>query len=249
MCGRFTLRTPLALLAQRFLFELHSAEASAAALSAAAGTAQDESYLTQARYNIAPTQPIAAVRQREHQGQREFAWLRWGLIPSWAKDTKIASSTINARSETAPEKPAFRSAFKSRRCLILADGYFEWIKDGKQKLPVYYRRRDDQPFAFAGLWETWRGPDRSLTEPWQTGTILTTAANELAAPVHDRMPAILEPDDYDSWLDPTNTDREELLNLLRPFPATDMQATRVNSIVNSPRNQGPECIAEVKELF
>jgi putative SOS response-associated peptidase YedK len=247
MCGRFTLRTPLALLAQRFLFDLHSAEEAAAALSSAAGTARDESYLTQARYNVAPTQQIAAVRSGDKQ--REFAWLRWGLIPSWSKDTKIASSTINARSETAPDKPAFRSAFKSRRCLILADGYFEWIKDGKQKLPIYYRRRDDQPFAFAGLWETWQGPDRSFAEPWQTGTILTTAANELAAPVHDRMPAILQPADYNRWLDPANTNRDELLSLLQPFPADAFQATRVNPIVNSPRNQGPECIAEVKELF
>jgi putative SOS response-associated peptidase YedK len=224
MCGRFTLRTPMTLLAQRFLFDLQTAQERAAAWNEAAGIAQDESYLLQPRYNVAPTQQIAAVRVEPDQPGRQFAWLRWGLIPSWAKDAKIASSLINARSETAAEKPAFRSAFKSRRCLVLVDGYYEWITEGKKKIPIYYRRRDEQPFAFAGLWETWRGPDGNFPLPWQTGTILTTSANELAASVHDRMPVILNPADHDRWLDPA-TQQEALLSLLRPFPSDELQAS------------------------
>ncbi len=173
MCGRFTLRTPRTLLSQQFLFDLHAAEVSLAAADAAQGLAADESYLAQPRYNIAPTQAVAAVRKDSDNIARQLVWLHWGLIPSWAKDAKIRSGTINARSESAAEKPAFRSAFKSRHCLILADGYFEWIADGKRKLPIYYHRRDDQPFAMAGLWESWPGPDRSFAAPLETGTILS----------------------------------------------------------------------------
>jgi putative SOS response-associated peptidase YedK len=224
MCGRFTLRTPMALLAQRFLFDQRSAEEKAAAWNDAAGIARDESYLLQPRLNICPTQQIAAVRREPGKTQREFAWLRWGLIPSWAKDAKIAASMINARSETVAEKPAFRAAFKSRRCLILVDSYYEWLKEGKQKIPIEYRRPDGQPFAFAGLWETWRGPEGSFVEPWQTATILTTSANELAAAVHDRMPVILHDADYDRWLDPSIKGGEELLSLLKPVARDELQA-------------------------
>lgn len=235
MCGRFTLRTPMALLAQRFLFDLQSAEQQAAAWSFTTGIAPDESYLLQPRYNICPTQQIASVRREPGKERREFAWLRWGLIPSWAKDPKLAASMINARSETAAEKPAFRSAFKSRRCLILVDSYYEWMKDGKKKVPIEYRRPDRQPFAFAGLWETWRGPEGSFDPPWQSGTILTTSANELASAVHDRMPVILHEADYDQWLDPAIKGGDELQALLKPLAAEELEAQPCDP----PEKRGP----------
>lgn len=173
---------------------------------------------------------------------RELALFHWGLIPSWAKDKKIAYSTINARGDTVADKPAFRSAFKSRRCLILADGYYEWITEGKKKLPLHYHRRDGRPFAFAGLWETWHGPPPHDGPPLESCTIITTDANDLAATVHDRMPAILHERDYDLWLDPAMTDKERLQAPIRPYPAEEMTAERVSTLVNSVKNEGPECL-------
>jgi len=227
MCGRFTLRTPLTLLAQQFLFGL--------------GELPAELKLAP-RFNIAPTQTVAAVRQQTAASKRELALLHWGLIPSWAKDAKIASSLINARSETIAEKPAFRTAFARRRCLILADGFYEWKKEGKQKLPYYFQLAGERPFAFAGLWERWRGPTTTVAPqddagpPLESCTIVTTTANELCAPLQDRMPVILEPADYDLWLDPTMTDSQRLLPLLCPFPANEMQIRPVNLRVNNVRN-------------
>jgi putative SOS response-associated peptidase YedK len=191
------------------------------------------------RYNIAPTQNVAAVLLRH--GQRQLDYLRWGLIPSWAPDAKPAASLINALAETVAEKPAFRAAFRARRCLIPADGYYEWQRVGKTKQPYLYELGDGQPFAMAGLWQAWRGPsgnDATLL----SCTVLTTAANALAAAVHDRMPVILHEADYSTWLDP-QTDADALKRLLIPYEAGGMSARPVSTFVNNARNEGEECAA------
>ena len=192
------------------------------------------------RYNVAPTTTVPAVRNRE-DGKRELVQLRWGLIPPWAKDTKIAYSTINARADTVATKPAFRSAFKKRRCLIIADGYYEWRKEGKAKLPLYYQIDGGKPFAFAGLWEWWRDPADKDAEPIESCTIITTDANELAKQVHDRMPVILDSEDYGAWL---ACDEIPLV----PFDADRMTATPVSTYVNNVKNQGAQCLASPDDV-
>ena len=236
MCGRYTLRTPLNVLAQQFLFELGDLPADLALAP---------------RYNIAPTQSVATVRQLAAGGPRQLALMHWGLIRSWAKDAKLASSTINARGETLADTPAFRSAFAKRRCLVLADGYFEWLAVGKKKQPLWFRMQDERPFAFAGLWERWRGPTGAPADapPLESCTIVTTSANALSANVHDRMPVILDEADYDLWLDPAMNDKERLRPLLAPCPAKLMKAEPVNTRVNSVRNDDPKCVALEQELF
>jgi putative SOS response-associated peptidase YedK len=224
MCGRFTLRTPATVLTQRLLFDLDI---------------QDVPDDLAPRFNIAPTQSVAVVRELE-EGERCFNWLRWGLIPSWAKDPAIGNRTINARAETVAEKPAFRSAFRRRRCLVLADGYYEWRKEGKNKQPFYIRMRDEGPFAFAGLWERW-SPGANA-EPLETCTLITTDANELTRPIHDRMPVILSPDDFATWIDPDLDDRDELLPLLRPYDSAAMRADPVSKHVNNAKHDDPECV-------
>lgn len=192
-------------------------------------------------YNVAPTQQVLVARERN--GQLEGVAMRWGLIPSWAKDKKMAQ--INARGDTAAEKPMFRSAFKKRRCLILADGYYEWAKGpGKQKQPWYYRLKEDRPLLFAGLWETWSGEGG----PIETCAILTTDANELAAPVHDRMPVILTGDEALAWIDPAIDDKEKLTSLLRPFERAQMKAFAVDAMVGNVRNNSPACIAPLRGM-
>src|SRR5262245_49539638 len=158
------------------------------------------------RYNVAPTQMVACVRQKDTA--RELVRLRWGLIPNWAKDPKIAYSLINARSETAATKPSFRSAMKRRRCLIAADGFFEWKKVGKAKMPVHFHLKGGEPFAFAGLWEYWKPANGDAIE---SCTIMTTEANELVKPYHDRMPVILPTVHYDHWLDAKDEESDRLL--------------------------------------
>jgi putative SOS response-associated peptidase YedK len=175
--------------------------------------------------------------------------LSWGLIPAWAKDPAMGRRMINARAETVAEKPAFRSAFRRRRCLIAADGYYEWRKTGKTKQPYYIRLKDERLFAFAGLWESWTGPDHSDSQPLETCTIITTRANELSQPIHDRMPAILRESDYDLWLDPAEQDRDRLTPLLEPYDSDLMIADPVSTLVNNPRNDKPGCIEIQKELF
>jgi putative SOS response-associated peptidase YedK len=234
MCGRFTLRTPLTVLAQQFLFEL--------------GPLPAQTQVSP-RYNIAPTQTVAAVRQPVAGGPRELALLYWGLIPSWSKDAKIASSLINARCETLAEKPAFRTALSRRRCLILADGFYEWKKEGKQKLPYLFELQGSRPFAFAGLWERWRGGEAGDSEPLESCTIVTTTANELCGPLHERMPVLIEPADYDLWLDPAVTDSQRLLPLLNPCPAAHMQVRPVNPRVNNVRNDDSTLIDAEPQLF
>ena len=190
------------------------------------------------RFNIAPTQKTAVVRQ-DSQGARECRMLRWGLIPSWAKDEKIGARMINARSETAAEKPSFRSAIKSRRCLVPASGFYEWVKGPDGKQPHFIHFADARPFAFAGLWERW---SKGTDGPLDTFTILTTTPNDLLANLHDRMPVILPPESYATWLKPEPLAHDRLQQLMAPHPANGMAAYPVSTHVNRPANDDPECI-------
>jgi len=190
------------------------------------------------RFNIAPTQNIPIVRAGKDV-PRECALVRWGLVPSWAKDEKMGARMINARGETVAEKPSFRAAVKSRRCLIPADGFYEWARTAERKRPHFIRFVDGRTFAFAGLWERWQGGGN---QPLETCTIITTTPNELIAKLHDRMPAILAPTDYAEWLAPAALAPERLHRLLEPHPAKDMEAYPVSTFVNSPYHEGPECI-------
>ena len=166
--------------------------------------------------------------------------LRWGLIPSWAKDPAIGNRLINARAETVAEKPSFRSAFAKRRCLVVADGFYEWRKTGKGKVPVYITLRSKRPFGFAGLYEHWKAPDGKEI---RTCTIITTDSNELVRPIHDRMPVILPKAVEDRWLDPGEHDRGRLQALLQPYPSEEMDAYDVTTVVNNTRHDAPDCIA------
>ena len=190
-------------------------------------------------YNAAPTQKLPVLRATAG-GKRELALLRWGLIPSWAKDPAIGARMINARSETVAEKPAFRSAFRRRRCLVPMCGFYEWQKTGARKVPHFVRLLNTGLFAVAGLHEHWPGKDGA--EPVDTYTILTTGANEMMRAVHDRMPVILQEPDYDAWLDPGNEDTKSLGALLQPFPAEEMRAYPVSARVNNARNNDPDLI-------
>lgn len=190
------------------------------------------------RYNIAPTQPVAAVRLHPHAGRRELTFFHWGLLPSWAKDVSIASRMINARSETAAEKPSFRAAFRRRRCLIPATGFYEWQKVDGRKQPIHFQVGDGELFALAGLWEYWAGADGSEIE---SCTIMTTEPNELVRPIHNRMPVIVAPDDYALWLDP-DAPLPAVQSILRPFSAERMTQSRVSMRVNSPANDDPAII-------
>jgi putative SOS response-associated peptidase YedK len=218
MCGRFSLHTDGAALAEQFgLPEVPALEP---------------------RYNIAPTQPVLVVRQED--GARRLRAVQWGLVPSWADDPAMGAKLINARGETVAEKPSFRSAFARRRCLVPADGFYEWQASGKgrPKQPYYIRMEDERPFAFAGLWEYWEGAEGAL----ETCTIITTEPNDLLRPLHNRMPVILPAADYAQWLDP-DTPRGPLGALLRPYPPEEMSAYPVRRTVNNARHEGPECIA------
>ena len=182
---------------------------------------------------------LSCVKARNLE-RREFALLRWGLVPFWAKDAKIGYSTINARAEEAANKPAFREALRKRRCLIPADAFYEWARrDAKSKQPFAFALRSGEPFAFAGLWERWRPKDGQALE---TFTILTTDANEVLEPIHDRMPVILEPRNYNRWLEPAKAVRLPV-DLLRPFPAEQMISWLVSERVGNVRNNDPELLA------
>ncbi len=191
------------------------------------------------RYNIAPTQQIQTILQNAEQSQREFQILHWGLIPSWAKAPKMGARMINARAETVAQKPSFRAAFKQRRCLILADGFYEWQQQEKKKQPFYFRMNDEHPFAFAGLWEHWKSGDGEVIN---SCTILTTEPNDLMRPVHNRMPVIIDPKDYDLWLDTEVKTPELLQPLLHPYSAEEMTAYPVSTKVNKPVNDSAELI-------
>lgn len=199
-----------------------------------------------ARWNIAPTQQVPTVRQHPKEPRRTWSLARWGLIPSWAKDASIGFSSVNAQSETAAEKPAFRDAMRWRRCLIPADGFYEWRKlGGKNKQAYNFGLADDGLFAFAGLWERWR--DRAAAQTIETCTILTTTPNSLIAGVHNRMPVILRRDDYDLWLDPRVTDPARVVGLFKPFDARLMRSYPVSPRVNRTENDDAECAREVPE--
>jgi len=195
----------------------------------------------QLRYNIAPTQPIAVI---PNDGQQRLDYYIWGLIPFWAKDPSIGSRMINARSETLTEKPAFRAAFRRRRCLIPASGFYEWRAEpgSKTKTPMYLRLKSGKPFAFAGLWERWDSPDGSTVF---SCTIITTEPNNLVRNIHNRMPAILDPQAYSVWLDPDELPAAKLTGLLKPYPADEMQAYEVSRLVNKPENDRADLIAPV----
>lgn len=206
------------------------------------------------RYNIAPNQ-YAPVLVRE-EGATELRMLRWGLVPAWAKDEKVGSKLINARMETVMEQPSFRHAWRSRRCLIPADGFYEWLSTPSGKIPHRFTMKDRQPFCFAGLWERWQPTTASQQElfaaapesvPLDTFTIMTTRANALVATLHDRMPVILAPQDFELWLDPASRS-QKLAAILCPFDPDKMSCTQVSAFVNSSRVEGPECLAENMNL-
>jgi putative SOS response-associated peptidase YedK len=194
------------------------------------------------RYNIAPTQPIAIVRVID--GKRQFALVRWGFIPSWVKDPKTVSLMFNARGETAAEKPAYRNAVKRRRCLVPADGFYEWKRDGERKRPHWIRRRDGRLLAFAGLWEAWTGPNG---EELETAAIVTTAANRTLRPLHDRMPVVVPQEAFGLWLDP-NADPRAAAALLAPAPDDLLEAVEVSSAVNRVANDSPALLTPASEM-
>lgn len=222
VCGRITLTAAPSLVAEVF----------------GLGTVPD----LRPRYNIAPSQPVPVVRLAGDPPTRRLDELQWGLIPSWAKDPGIGHRMINARAETLEEKPAFRAAFRSRRCLVVADGFYEWRHAAGRKQPYLVRLRDRRPFAMAGLWECWRADnDADLL----TFTIVTTAANRLMAPIHDRMPVLLAAENHSVWLDP-HTERAVLLSLLAPFCDEALETFAVSAHVNNPRNDDEECVKPVQ---
>jgi len=218
MCGRFSLATPPEEIARFFnLVALPRLKP---------------------RYNIAPTQDCAVIRAPGDDA-RELVMMRWGLIPSWAKDMAIGNRMINARGESVGEKPAFRAAFRKRRCLVPADGFYEWKKDGKAKQPYWIGRPGRVLFAFAGLWERWQGEG---AEPIESFTIITTDANDAISGLHDRMPAILDPAQYDAWLDPANEDAGALSDMLDPAPVKMLEFHPVGTRINSPKNDDPSLL-------
>jgi putative SOS response-associated peptidase YedK len=226
MCGRFSLRARLAELLEDFPIDEQNAP------------------LLSPRYNIAPSQPVFAVREKPGVASpvREAVCLRWGLIPSWATDPAIGNRMINARSETVAQKPAFRAALRRRRCLVAADGFYEWKAEGRGKQPYFIHRSDDRPFAFAGLWESWEGPDHSSIE---SCTIITTQANDLMRPIHERMPVILQPGNYAQWLEPAEQNSGSLLPLLTPYAGNDLEAFPVSRSVNNPSYDASDCLSRL----
>jgi putative SOS response-associated peptidase YedK len=223
MCGRFVRKSTIEALIEQFDID-----------------ADIESLLEiKPEYNVAPTQPVLAVVQN---GRRTIRPFRWGLIPSWAKDMTRGAKMINARTETLAEKAGFRAAFHKRRCLVIADGFYEWRREATTKTPYYFHLKTGQPFGFAGLWERWKNPQGKTVE---SCAIITTGANELMQPVHDRMPAIIGHKDYGYWLDGSVCDPDTLASLLRPYPAAQMDARPVGTAVNSVAAKGPELIAAV----
>ena len=223
MCGRYSLIADIGELQERFDF--------------------DGSELTHApRYNIAPPQMALAVT---NGGRRRGSYMRWGLIPSWAKSASVGSRMINARAEMVAERPSFRTALQRRRCLVLADGFYEWKGKGSGKRPMRIVMASGEPFAFAGLWDAWRDPKGEVL---RSCTIITTSANELLSPIHDRMPVILPRELESLWLDHDIQDPAALDGILRPYPAEAMEVHEVSSLVNSPANDGPEMVVPVGQV-
>jgi len=226
MCGRYTVSSSGETIAD--LFDLSEVPA------------------VPARFNLAPTQEAPIVRVVAPGAPRSLDLLRWGLIPYWAKEASIGNRMINARSESVAEKPAYRASFRKQRCLVVADGFYEWKREGKAKQPYLIRRSDRRPFAFAGLWSSWRDPeavkDGARPEPRETFTILTTGANELIRTLHDRMPVILPRESFALWLDPAVGNAERLTPLLAPASPEGWETVPVSRAVNSPAHDAPDCI-------
>ena len=218
MCGRFS-----SLLSPDLLVDLYGVP-----------TPQELEF----RYNIAPTQKVLAVRQ-DAAGERYLSVVRWGLVPYWAKELSIGSKMINARCEDVFEKPAFRQAIRTRRCIVPASGFYEWCTTADGRIPHYITMQDGSPFSFAGIWESWADPDGHAVE---TCAILTTAANSLIETIHDRMPVILHPTEFDLWLDRAVNDPYELQRVFQPYPSDVMQIWPVSPVVNNSRHESSECI-------
>ena len=221
MCGRFTLHTPAAQIRESFnLPDLPARE-------------------LKPRYNIAPSQDVAIIR--DTGTGREMVMARWGLIPGWSKESRTKYSTINARIESVAEKPTYRTPFKRRRCLIPADGFYEWKQDAGNKVPHHIRMQDGKVFAFAGLWDHWEGEDADI----ESCTIIVMPANEVMQPIHERMPAIIAQQDYDVWLDSSVTDKQEIMQYLNSVPSIQLTAYPVSTRVNSAKNNDEGCIRPV----
>lgn len=223
MCGRFVANIPAGVLKEIFNLQ--------------------EVPPLEPRYNVTPSQQAAVVRN--HGDHNRLDYLKWGLVPTWSKDPGIGSHMINARCETVYEKPAFRHSIKYRRCIIPTSGFYEWqICGDHRKQPWFIRMADDSPMCLAGLWESWKAPDGSELE---TFAVMTTAANKLVAPIHERMPVILHPDSFTFWLSHNMHDQDQLQPLYQPFPAAGMTACKVSDLVNNPRIDSPACIAQVDD--
>ncbi len=220
MCGRLVFNIPAEVLKR--LFRLQEIE------------------LLEPHFNVTPAQYTAVIRNQGDHNRLDL--LKWGLVPAWAKDLSFGSHMINARSESVLEKPAFRHAIKYRRCIIPTSGFYEWSHSGSKKQPYFIRMADQSPLCFAGLWESWKAPDGSELE---TFAVLTTAANKLVAPIHDRMPMILHPDTFTLWLSHNMHDLEQLQPLYQPFSAEQLRIIKVSDLVNNPRFDSPACIAPV----
>jgi putative SOS response-associated peptidase YedK len=224
MCGRFTLTAAVDQLIDRFDVEFFL---------------QEEEYLPS--YNVAPSQSVLAVINNGSHNKMGF--LRWGLIPPWAKDMSIGFKMINARAETLSEKPSFRNAYKNKRCLIVADSFYEWKRiDSKTKIPMRIKLRSDELFAMAGLWESWKSPEGKSI---YSCSVITTSPNELVQDIHDRMPVILKPEDEKYWLDPSITETNKLHHLLKPLEHSLMEAYEVSPLVNSPKNNSIQLIQKI----
>ena len=227
MCGRFLLYTDPETLEVKFHFFLAA--------------------VMEKRYNIAPTQDISIIRFNRESGKRELSNVKWGLIPHWAREKSIGSRMINARSETLSEKASFKGAFRYKRCLVPADGFYEWKKTGSQKIPYLITKADNSPFVMAGLWEDWESDKGEIIE---SATIITCEPNSFMSEIHNRMPVILSNSDIDKWLDPDNTKPVTLNSLLVPCPSDDLKMIRVSKLVNKPSYDTPDCILpEYEELF
>ena len=230
MCGRFNLRTPASELAAFFEIVFDSPLA--------------ETLVP--RFNIAPSQPVLVIGSHAENPSRTPMLVQWGLVPGWAKDPSLGTRMINARGETVAEKPSFRAAFRHRRCLVPATGFYEWQRtDGPRKQPWHIHRRDEAPFAFAGIWEHWEAADGSVL---QSCAIITTSPNPLLTGIHDRMPVVLSPSNYDRWINPLHQDCESLEALMVPCPTTELVADPVSDYVNRPGNDGQRCVDPVQSL-
>lgn len=221
MCGRFVLKDNIKTLSKNFDFD------------------QDDDVLFEPKYNITPGQNVPIIIKEE---TRKCAIMRWGLVPSWSNDPLIGFQMINARSETVAQKPSFKNSLRKRRCIVPSNGFYEWKKlDNKTKTPYYIKMKNNKPFGFAGLWDTWNKDGANLT----TFTIITTSPNELIKPIHDRMPVILKKEDEDLWLNPDIQNSDKILHLLKPFSSDDMETYEISTYVNNPRNEGEKCIVPV----